>query len=238
MRGPKEFATASSSPEPAAATPAPAPAPAPRPPPATVKKVEVPKPKAQGPASIVPPGTKRVLVVGKSVIMTADVENCDAVIVQGNLDGNIKAKYVVIMKGEFFVVVEREGEIARKIERSMESRRVFLFVFFFLLPKSLKKRGGGGGKGWVVCSPCCLAHDVAILSEISFVPPVLSAAPGLLSNLISARRADSCMARGVAVASHIPRFLLPRQKKSKAENVETIPSPGSNIPLLIPWPER
>lgn len=33
--------------------------------------------------------------------MTADVENCDAVIVQGNLDGNIKAKYIVIVKGEF-----------------------------------------------------------------------------------------------------------------------------------------
>lgn len=31
--------------------------------------------------------------------MTADVENCDAVIVQGNLDGVIKAKYIVIMKG-------------------------------------------------------------------------------------------------------------------------------------------
>lgn len=61
------------------------------------EKVEVPKPTA--PPSIVPPGTKRVLVVGKFVVMTADVENCDAVIVQGNLDGNIKAKYIVIMKG-------------------------------------------------------------------------------------------------------------------------------------------
>lgn len=65
------------------------------------KKVEVvAKPKPVGPTSIVPAGTKRVLVVGKFVVMTADVENCDAVIVQGNLDGNIKAKYVVIMKGE------------------------------------------------------------------------------------------------------------------------------------------
>lgn len=73
--------------------------PAPRPPP--VQKVEpAPKPKPAAPTSIVPPGTKRVLVVGKFVVMTADVENCDAVIVQGNLDGNIKAKYVVIMKGE------------------------------------------------------------------------------------------------------------------------------------------
>ncbi|CAM9785408.1 unnamed protein product [Pylaiella littoralis] len=62
-------------------------------------RVEVPKPKPTAPASIVPAGTKKVLVVGKFVVMTADVENCDAVIVQGNLDGNIKAKYVVVMKG-------------------------------------------------------------------------------------------------------------------------------------------
>lgn len=65
--------------------------------------VEKPEPKKAvvpaGPSSIVPPGTKRVLVVGKYVVMTADVENCDAVVVQGNLDGNIKAKYIVIMKG-------------------------------------------------------------------------------------------------------------------------------------------
>lgn len=75
--------------------PKPAPAPAP-----VVKRVE-PKPAPPaGPQSIVPPGTKRVLVVGKYVVMTADVENCDAVIVQGNLDGVIKAKYIVIMKGE------------------------------------------------------------------------------------------------------------------------------------------
>ncbi|CAM9515750.1 unnamed protein product, partial [Ectocarpus fasciculatus] len=106
FRASKDFTptTTSSSPEPAAAAAAAAAvAPAvvvPEPkPPAPVKKAEVPKPKPSGPPSIVPAGTKRVLVVGKSVVMTADVENCDAVIVQGNLDGNIVAKYVVIMKG-------------------------------------------------------------------------------------------------------------------------------------------
>eukprot|EP00903_Cladosiphon_okamuranus_P013400 g12487.t1 len=100
FRGAKDLApptTSSSSPEPTTAVPAPATAPAPAPRPPVLK--EVSKPKPTGPASIVPPGTKRVLVVGKFVVMTADVENCDAVIVQGNLDGNIKAKYVVIMKG-------------------------------------------------------------------------------------------------------------------------------------------
>ncbi|CAM9511882.1 unnamed protein product [Ascophyllum nodosum] len=51
------------------------------------------------PASILPADTKRVLVVGKYVVMTADVENCDAVIVQGNLDGEIHSKRIVIMKG-------------------------------------------------------------------------------------------------------------------------------------------
>lgn len=104
FRGTKELTTplrtTSSSPEPKNAS-VPAVAAVPKPPPTTVaKKVEVAKPKPVGPASIVPAGTKRVLVVGKFVVMTADVENCDAVIVQGNLDGNIKAKYVVIMKGE------------------------------------------------------------------------------------------------------------------------------------------
>ena len=98
--------TSSSSPEPAAAAPAPAPVPAPKP--AAVVKKEVSKPKQ--PASIVPPGTKRVLVVGKFVVMTADVENCDAVIVQGNLDGNIKAKYVVIMKGELKGAAHQQAE--------------------------------------------------------------------------------------------------------------------------------
>lgn len=70
--------------------------------PQVVEKKMEPKPKPvppPGPPSIIPPGTKRVLVVGKFVVMTADVENCDAVIVQGNLDGNIKAKYIVVMKG-------------------------------------------------------------------------------------------------------------------------------------------
>lgn len=79
----------------------PEPVPVPQPEP-EVKKVE-PKPKPTSPStgqqSIIPPETKRVLVVGKFVVMTADVESCDAVIVQGNLDGNIKAKYIVIKKG-------------------------------------------------------------------------------------------------------------------------------------------
>lgn len=99
FRGLKEITTAttSSSPEPAGAAAAIAPV-APRPvAPLPKKKVEAPKP--VGPTSIVPEGTKRVLVVGKGVVMTADVENCDAVIVQGNLDGNIRAKYIVIMQG-------------------------------------------------------------------------------------------------------------------------------------------
>ena len=55
------------------------------------------------PASILPADTKRVLVVGKYVVMTADVENCDAVIVQGNLDGEIHSKRIVIMKGEWII---------------------------------------------------------------------------------------------------------------------------------------
>lgn len=67
--------------------------------PVVTKKVEAPK-KPAGPKSIVPPGTKRLLVVGKYVVMNADVRDCDAVIVEGNLDGNIKAKYVVIVKGK------------------------------------------------------------------------------------------------------------------------------------------
>lgn len=109
--------TSSSSPEPAAAAPAPAPEPAPKP--AAVVKKEVSKPKQ--PASIVPPGTKRVLVVGKFVVMTADVENCDAVIVQGNLDGNIKAKYVVIMKGESTSSIEGGRERKRKKKKKKTS---------------------------------------------------------------------------------------------------------------------
>lgn len=85
--------------QPPVTKPEPVPVPQPEP---EVKKVE-PKPKptspTTGPQSIIPPETKRVLVVGKFVVMTADVESCDAVIVQGNLDGNIKAKYIVIKKG-------------------------------------------------------------------------------------------------------------------------------------------
>lgn len=102
FRGSKELpglVTSSSSPDTAIVSNNPHESLPPRPPPMHVaKKVDVSRGSPQ-PTSIVPPGTKRVLVVGKGVIMTADVEHCDAVIVQGNLDGNITAKYVVIMKG-------------------------------------------------------------------------------------------------------------------------------------------
>lgn len=84
--------------DPAAASPVEAALPPPNTAPPPVVKIE-PKKKAS-PPSIVPPGTQRVLVVGKFVVMTADVSNCDAVIVQGNLDGEVKAKYIVIMKGD------------------------------------------------------------------------------------------------------------------------------------------
>lgn len=95
----------------------------PRPPPTAIpKKVEAPKPST--PASIVPPGTKRVLVVGKYVVMTADVDSCDAVIVQGNLDGNIKAKYIVIMKGVCFSTDPHRESNHRPRDESRKPRSI------------------------------------------------------------------------------------------------------------------
>lgn len=119
FRGLKEITTAttSSSPEPAGAAAAVAPVPRPVAP-LPKKKVEAP-PKPVAPPSIVPPGTKRVLVVGKGVVMTADVENCDAVIVQGNLDGNIRAKYIVIMQGEH---VEDRGRFCWEVFKRFWNR--------------------------------------------------------------------------------------------------------------------
>lgn len=69
-------------------------------PPTPVEKKEETNNKPTIPPGIIPTDTERVLVVGKFVVMTADVENCDKVIVQGNLDGTIRSKYIVIMKGE------------------------------------------------------------------------------------------------------------------------------------------
>ncbi|CAM9351218.1 unnamed protein product, partial [Choristocarpus tenellus] len=63
--------------------------------PKPVKKVVKPP----SPKSIVPPGTTKVLEVGTFVIMNADISDCDAVIVRGNLDGKIETKYLVVQRG-------------------------------------------------------------------------------------------------------------------------------------------
>lgn len=43
---------------------------------------------------------ERVLVVGKGVVLTADVTSCEDVIVEGCFHGNIKAKTFVLAEGE------------------------------------------------------------------------------------------------------------------------------------------
>lgn len=75
-------------------------------PPTPVEKKEESNNKPAIPPGIIPTNTERVLVVGKFVVMTADVENCDTVIVQGNLDGTIRSKYIVITKGEELYRIE------------------------------------------------------------------------------------------------------------------------------------
>lgn len=88
-------------------------------------------------------------MVGKFVVMTADVENCDAVIVQGNLDGNIKAKYVVIMKGE----------------RAQEAENHCTFFFFgcvsSVMRESTSTYTAVESKSWCGCSLflCCLGGN-------------------------------------------------------------------------------
>lgn len=43
-------------------------------------------------------------------------QNCDAVIVQGNLDGNIRAKYIVIMQGELIRGDQKEISLLHDVQ--------------------------------------------------------------------------------------------------------------------------
>lgn len=44
---------------------------------------------------------ERVLVVGKGVVLTANVTSCDKVVVEGQFQGNIKTGTFVLAEGEF-----------------------------------------------------------------------------------------------------------------------------------------
>lgn len=51
--------------------------------------------------------SERVLVVGKGVILTANVTSCDKVVVEGQFQGNIKTGTFVLSEGAFRPYVER-----------------------------------------------------------------------------------------------------------------------------------
>lgn len=43
---------------------------------------------------------ERVLIVGKGVVLTADVTSCDKVIVEGQFQGNIKTTTFILTEGK------------------------------------------------------------------------------------------------------------------------------------------
>lgn len=47
-----------------------------------------------------PAHAERVLVVGKGVVLTANVTSCDKVIVEGQFQGNIKTATFILAEGE------------------------------------------------------------------------------------------------------------------------------------------
>lgn len=51
--------------------------------------------------------SERVLVVGKGVVLTANVTSCDKVVVEGQFQGNIKTGTFVLSEGAFRPYVER-----------------------------------------------------------------------------------------------------------------------------------
>lgn len=78
----------------------------PTPPPAVVEpkpKVEVQEPQTEmAPKDdvLAAKHAERVLVVGKGVVLTANVTSCDKVVVEGQFQGNIKTGTFVLSEGE------------------------------------------------------------------------------------------------------------------------------------------
>ncbi|CAM9338745.1 unnamed protein product [Choristocarpus tenellus] len=70
---------------------------------------------------IIPLGTERLLIVGHGVTVEGKVSYCDAVIVEGDFDGTINAKYVVLKEGGKFkgTVVCTSAVISGNVEGTM-----------------------------------------------------------------------------------------------------------------------
>lgn len=72
------------------------------------------QPKVQAPAPVMAPKeevllarhAERVLVVGKGVVLTANVTSCDKVVVEGQFQGNIKTGTFVLAEGDFLLIVD------------------------------------------------------------------------------------------------------------------------------------